>query len=323
MSQQTHITVTLSPEIRLGAALINAGIKRPASVRKLTINGMLSLTDFHFIHTKMRRTLQVLNMGSASIEDNKIPDWAFNHCIGLISVTIPDTVIEIGKCAFWECTGLSSMIIPDTIEKIGADAFFNCINIGIGITSGALLSEKPDDAGRENIIQTVTGDLSNYQRKWLVQFFPENTLDEVMNMLQMYRIHLKITNPRRSVLGTYIAPHNRNYHVITINSDLNRYEYLEVFLHEYAHLLVRVNHDETAKSHGIEWKNTFRKLLHHFIRKNLFPDDIRSALHKYMVKTYAKSTWNLHTVLRKYGSSVYHNGKIDFCCCCHSQFEEI
>jgi len=118
-------------------------------------------------------------------------------------------------------------------------------------------------------------------------------------------------------LGTYIEPHCRNYHIITINGDLNKYTFLEVFFHEYAHLLVRVEYG-SASPHGIEWKNTFRKVLHHFIRKNLFPEDIRLALQKYMVKTYAKSTMNLNSVLKKYGANDNSGYKIDYCCCCNS-----
>ena len=174
-----NLSVTLSSEIRLGQALKEAGIKKPASVRKITLNGTLRLPDFHFIQTKMRRTLQVLNMGNASVEGNKIPDWAFNHCIGLISVTIPESVVEIGKCSFWECTGLSSVIIPDSVTEIGADAFFNCTGIGIGITSSSELPEKPDEMDNDVQIQYIT----DTKLKWLAQFFLENVLDEVVNML--------------------------------------------------------------------------------------------------------------------------------------------
>jgi predicted SprT family Zn-dependent metalloprotease len=313
MTPNTHISVTLTPELRLKQALKKASIKRTDSVRKLTITGTLTLEDFHFIQTKMRRTLQALNMGDASIGENKIPDWAFNHCTGLVSVTIPNSALEIGKCAFWECTSLVSVIIPDSVSKIGDDAFHNCASIGIGVSRSIASLEKTDDTWQTEAIADAK---SNQLRTWFEQFFPENTLNEVINMVRKYPIHLKVNKPRRSVLGTYIPQYNRNYHIITINGDLNKYAFLEVFLHEYAHLLVQIEYG--SRGHGIEWKNIYRGVLHYFIRKNLFPNDICFALHNYMIKTYAKSTAELNSVLRKYGESDYCGGKIDYCCCFHS-----
>ena len=168
---------------------------------------------------------------------------------------------------------------------------------------------------KANILATKTDEKLDNLRTWLLQFFPENTLVEIMKMIRKHKIHLKITNPRRSVLGTYKAPINRNFHAISINSDLNKYQFLKTFLHEYAHLLVHVNYDY-AKSHGIEWKNTFRQILHYFIKKDLFPDDVRLALQEDMIKMYAKSSLKLHKILKSYGNCDYNSGKIDYCCCC-------
>ena len=163
-------------------------------------------------------------------------------------------------------------------------------------------------------MQTPTNEESEYLQTWLTQFFPENTLGEILNILKKHQIHLKIKNPRKSVLGTYIPPHNRNYHIITMNSDLNKYQFLKTFLHEYAHLLVQINY-HSGTIHGIEWKNTFRQILYYFIKKNLFPNDITLALLHDMIKMYAKSSFELYSVLRSYGTSDYECGKIDFCCC--------
>ena len=47
----------------------------------------------------------------------------------LTSVTIPDTVIEIGAGAFYKCTDLESVVIGDSVTKIGAEAFYNCTGL--------------------------------------------------------------------------------------------------------------------------------------------------------------------------------------------------
>lgn len=54
---------------------------------------------------------------------------AFSGCTGLTSVTIPDSVTNIGSSAFSSCTGLTSITIPNSVTNIGDYAFADCINI--------------------------------------------------------------------------------------------------------------------------------------------------------------------------------------------------
>ena len=56
----------------------------------------------------------------------KIDDEVFKGCDNLQSVTIPDTVTEIGKGAFEGCSSLQKVNISNTITKIGDRAFANC-----------------------------------------------------------------------------------------------------------------------------------------------------------------------------------------------------
>lgn len=45
------------------------------------------------------------------------------------SVTLPDTVTEIGKQAFYNCAALESVNLPDSITTIGDEAFINCVKL--------------------------------------------------------------------------------------------------------------------------------------------------------------------------------------------------
>ena len=56
-----------------------------------------------------------------------IPDYAFYACRGLETVSLPDTVTEIGDFAFYGCTSLS-YITTDSLPltRVGTRAFANC-----------------------------------------------------------------------------------------------------------------------------------------------------------------------------------------------------
>jgi len=142
-------------------------------------------------------------------------------------------------------------------------------------------------------------------RASLAPFIPEKSLDEVVVLLQKYPIHLGLMAPRSGVYGDYRTPQKfREFHKITVNGDLNKYAFLIIFLHEYAHLLVFVNHGPRVQAHGIEWKTHFRQLLHQFINLEIFPEDICFALKNHMIKMPASTFSNtqLVRVLERYNT---------------------
>ena len=47
-----------------------------------------------------------------------IDDWAFSYCGGLTSITIPNSVISIGRYAFLDCSYLRSITIPNSVTSI-------------------------------------------------------------------------------------------------------------------------------------------------------------------------------------------------------------
>ena len=51
----------------------------------------------------------------------KIWYYAFSHCSGLTSVTIPGSVTIVDDYAFVGCSGLTSMPIPDGVTRIGKE----------------------------------------------------------------------------------------------------------------------------------------------------------------------------------------------------------
>lgn len=83
-----------------------------------------------------------------------IGNYAFSGCSGLVSFEIPDAVTSIGEGAFKGCTGLTALEIPDAVTSIGMEAFLNCTGftsfevpagvteIGHGAFSGCTSLEK-------------------------------------------------------------------------------------------------------------------------------------------------------------------------------------
>ena len=55
-----------------------------------------------------------------------IESGAFYNCIGLKSVTIPNSVTSIGDAAFQNCSGLTSVTIPNSVTSIGEHTFQGC-----------------------------------------------------------------------------------------------------------------------------------------------------------------------------------------------------
>ncbi len=56
----------------------------------------------------------------------EIPAHAFQHCMGLRSVVIPDTVTAIGDYAFWEASEMTDVNLPAGLTTVGHGAFACC-----------------------------------------------------------------------------------------------------------------------------------------------------------------------------------------------------
>lgn len=66
----------------------------------------------------------------ASVYEGKpvtgIADDVFNGCTDIKTVSLPDSLEEIGANAFRGCTNIKDVSLPDSLERIGANAFRGC-----------------------------------------------------------------------------------------------------------------------------------------------------------------------------------------------------
>lgn len=58
-----------------------------------------------------------------------IAEYAFDDCINLKSVALPNGLKSILRSAFRDCTSLAEIILPDSIEYIADSAFSDCYNL--------------------------------------------------------------------------------------------------------------------------------------------------------------------------------------------------
>jgi len=140
----------------------------------------------------------------------------------------------------------------------------------------------------------------------LAAYLPEGSFEPVVQYIHHYKVHLTVTRKRKSVLGDYRHAYSGKNHRITVNGNLNKYEFLITLLHELAHLLTFEMYGNRVDAHGKEWKSSYSRLLLSFVQQKLFPADIEQALQKSIMNPAATANGEteLLMVLRKYNANV-------------------
>ncbi|MEI6823418.1 MAG: SprT-like domain-containing protein [Bacteroidota bacterium] len=124
-------------------------------------------------------------------------------------------------------------------------------------------------------------DKSKEHKDILANYFPLEVVDEMYDLVVSLKIHLKVSKSRKTKLGDYCPPVRTGIHRITINYNLNKYEFLITFIHEVAHLKVWNKYAGKVLPHGNEWKNEYLRLMVPYIQRNIFTDEIKQALVAY------------------------------------------
>ncbi len=142
----------------------------------------------------------------------------------------------------------------------------------------------------------------------LQKYLPSGSEHYAADLMSHHKIQLRIKNTRLTKLGDYRPPSNESSHRISINRDLNPFSFLITFMHEVAHLVNFEKSGPRVPPHGIEWKREFQLVSTPIIQQNLLPNDVHSALNRYLKNPKASSCTdaNLVRTLRNYDASQEH-----------------
>lgn len=146
----------------------------------------------------------------------------------------------------------------------------------------------------------------------LAEYLPEGSFPQIVQYIHHYKVHLTISKKRKSVLGDYRHSGWGGNHRISINGNLNKFEFLITLLHELAHLLTFEQYKNRVEPHGKEWKSYYSRLLVDFVQHKVFPADIEKGLQKSIINPSATANGEteLLLILRKYDNVMkegYHH----------------
>jgi len=203
MTSKVNVNVCLTDEIRLEKALKEAGVKKPATVEKLTVSGMITDDDFRYIRENMAETLQELDLGDASVENNILNGAPFWGCFGLKSIIIPASVVEIVFEASATVTTSPHPDIPVYADK--SSLLFNKDKSLVYIPKGLLrLSNEEFDDGGQFTYRVFSGCMSLAS----VEVHPNNAFYASENGVIFNKDKTELIFCPRGYKGDFVIPNS-------------------------------------------------------------------------------------------------------------------
>ncbi len=102
-------------------------------ITSLTFGKNISVISQNFCKN-MTLLNEVIFDGAVSSLENQ----AFWGCVGLTSISLPNTLAHIGDYTFYNCKNLTSVTIPNSVTSIGEGAFNNCSTLNSIYYNGSL-----------------------------------------------------------------------------------------------------------------------------------------------------------------------------------------
>ena len=114
----------------------------------------------------------------------------------------------------------------------------------------------------------------------LSKYIPEKSILRVQYLIDQNNFSLKIVNQRETKHGDFRKLPNGKFQ-ITVNNNLNKYQFLLTLVHEIAH---HITHQKFGRvqPHGKEWKKVFQHLMLPFLEPDIFTRDMLPHLANYL-----------------------------------------
>jgi hypothetical protein len=130
------------------------------------------------------------------------------------------------------------------------------------------------------------------------KYIPEKAIPFIQFLIDTHNFTLKIVNQRQTKHGDFRKLPNGRFQ-ITVNNNLNPYQFLLTLVHEIAH---HVTHQKfgIVQAHGKEWKTVFQHLMLPFLRPDIYPKEMLPFLANYLKNPKASTDTdaNLSLILR-------------------------
>jgi hypothetical protein len=144
----------------------------------------------------------------------------------------------------------------------------------------------------------------------LHSYLPENSAGYILKWFQDNPVHLRISKARSSKFGDYRAPINHIPARISVNRNLNKFDFLITLVHEMAHheVYTKASNSDSIftfyrrkgrrpRPHGKEWKEHYRQLMSPLLTESVFPSEILQHLVDHFKNPGSSSKSNKHLVL--------------------------
>jgi hypothetical protein len=134
------------------------------------------------------------------------------------------------------------------------------------------------------------------------KYVPEPSMNYCLSLWVEHPFHFKVTKRRQTKHGDYLYNPKNHSHSITINGNLNPYDFLITYIHEVAHQRNQLKHGPRIPPHGSLWKMEFTTLMGPLLIPDIFPPDLLIPLKRHMLnpKATLHADASLTKTLKKY-----------------------
>ena len=114
----------------------------------------------------------------------------------------------------------------------------------------------------------------------LHKYIPEKAIPVVQYLIDQHNFTLKIVNQRQTKHGDFRQLPNGKFQ-ITVNNNLNKYQFLLTLIHEIAHHVTYQKFGR-VQPHGKEWKTIFQHLMLPLLDPDIYPTEVLPHLANYL-----------------------------------------